>query len=45
MVKNLEESLKFYKEIVVLNVSRSFKAGPEVEIAFLGDGKTKVELI
>jgi len=45
MVKNLEESLKFYKEIVGLNVSRSFKAGPEVEIAFLGDGETKVELI
>jgi len=45
MVKNLEESLKFYKEIVGLNVSRKFNAGPGVEIAFLGDGETKVELI
>lgn len=45
MVKNLEESLKFYNEIVGLNVSRRFYAGPGVEIAFLGDGETKVELI
>ena len=45
MVKNLEEALKFYTEIVGLNVDRRFKAGPGVEIAFLGDGETKVELI
>lgn len=45
MVKNLEESLMFYKEIVGLNVSRRFIAGPGVEIAFLGEGETKIELI
>ncbi|MBZ9688209.1 VOC family protein [Clostridium estertheticum] len=45
MVRNLEESLMFYTEIVGLNVSRRFNAGPGVEIAFLGDGETKVELI
>jgi len=45
MVKNLEESLKFYTEIVGINVSRRFKVEPGVEIAFLGDGETKVELI
>jgi len=45
MVKNLEESLKFYKEIVGLNVIRRFNAGPGVEIAFLGEGETKIELI
>ncbi|WP_291632407.1 VOC family protein [Clostridium sp.] len=45
MVINLEESIKFYKEIVGLNVSRRFNAGPAVEIAFLGDGETKIELI
>src|SRR5659263_377620 len=45
MVKNLEESLKFYQEIVGLEVNRRFKAGPGVEIAFLGDGETKIELI
>lgn len=36
-VKNMEESLKFYKEIVGLSVSRSFKAGPGMEISFLTD--------
>ncbi len=45
MVKNLEESLKFYQEIVGLNISKRFNAGPGVEIAFLGDGETKIELI
>lgn len=44
-VNNLEESLKFYQEIVGLTVDRRFKAGPNTEIAFLGDGETKVELI
>jgi lactoylglutathione lyase len=41
----MEESLKFYEEIVGLKVDRRFMAGPEVEIVFLGDGETKVELI
>jgi lactoylglutathione lyase len=45
MVKNLEESLKFYQEIVGLTVDRRFKAGPDTEIIFLGEGETKVELI
>ena len=45
MVKNMEESLKFYQEIVGLSMNRKFKAGPGVEIAFLGDGETKIELI
>ena len=44
-VKNMEESLRFYQEIVGLGVDRKFKAGPGMEIAFLGDGETKVELI
>lgn len=45
MVKNMEESLKFYQEIIGLTKDRSFKAGPGMEISFLGDGETKVELI
>lgn len=45
MVKNLEESIKFYTEIVDLNINRRFNAGPGVAIAFLGDGETKIELI
>mgnify|MGYP001565562577 FL=1 len=45
MVNNLEESLKFYQDIVGLNINRRFNAGPYVEIAFLGDDETKIELI
>ena len=41
----MEESLKFYQEIVGLNLVRRFNAGPNTEIAFLGDGETKVELM
>ena len=44
-VKNLEESLKFYENIIGLKVDQRFKAGPDTEIVFLGDGDTKVELI
>jgi lactoylglutathione lyase len=44
-VKNMEESLKFYEEIVGLPLDRRFGAGPGMEILFLGDGETKVELI
>lgn len=45
MVKNMEESLKFYQEIVGLPLNRRFGAGPGVEISFLGEDGTKVELI
>lgn len=45
MVKDMEESLKFYKEVVGLKEKRRFPAGPGSEIAFLGDGETEVELI
>jgi lactoylglutathione lyase len=45
MVKNMEESLKFYQEIVGLTIDRRFKAGPGMEITFLGEGETKLELI
>ncbi|WP_341877772.1 VOC family protein [Defluviitalea saccharophila] len=44
-VNNMEESLKFYQEIVGLTIDRRFHAGPETEIAFLGDGETKIELV
>ena len=43
-VKNMEESLKFYQEIVGLELESRFQAGPGLEIAFLGKGETKVEL-
>src|SRR5690554_3470340 len=44
-VKNMDESLRFYEEIVGLKVDKRFKAEEGMEIAFLGDGETKVELI
>lgn len=44
MVKNMEESLKFYQEIVGLTRSHRFPTDTD-EIIFLGDGETKVELI
>ena len=43
-VKNMEESLKFYQEIVKLPIVKRFSIGVG-EIAFLGDGQTKLELI
>ena len=44
-VMNMEQSLKFYQEIVGLPLNRRFQAGLGTEIAFLGDGETKIELI
>ena len=44
-VKNMNESLKFYEEVVGLTLNKRFQAGPSMEIAFLGDGETQVELI
>lgn len=44
-VNNMEDSLKFYQEIVGLSIYRRFTGGPDTEIAFLGEGETKVELI
>jgi len=43
-VKDLEESIKFYRDLIGLPVKRSFKSG-ESELAFLGDGETEIELI
>ena len=37
MVRNLEESIKFYETITELTVSRRFQAGP-AELAFLTNG-------
>lgn len=44
-VKNMEETLHFYKDIVGLRENRRFPAGPKMEIVFLGDGDTQIELI
>lgn len=45
-VNDLEESLKFYHELLGLNVFSRFKAGEDTEIAMLGEeDKPKIELI
>lgn len=44
-VKNMEESLKFYQEVVGLKLVNRFNAGPGMEISFLGEGDTKLEII
>ena len=45
MVKNLEKSIAFYRDIVGLPLQRRFIAGPGSEIVFMGEGETQVELI
>jgi len=44
-VRNMEESLRFYENMVGLKVVRSMKSMPGTEIVFLGEGETQVELI
>lgn len=44
-VKNMEESLRFYQDIVGLTLEKRFGHGPNAEMCFLGDGETKIELI
>jgi lactoylglutathione lyase len=43
-VKDLEASLRFYQDIVKLNLNKRLSAGADVEIAFLGDS-AEIELI
>jgi lactoylglutathione lyase len=45
LVKNMEESLAFYTEIIGLEISTRFNAMPGLEIAFLGSGDTLIELV
>jgi lactoylglutathione lyase len=44
-VKDMDASLRFYTEIVGLTVHRTIRPNPKMQIAFLGAGETKVELI
>lgn len=47
-VRDLDESIAFYSDLVGLRVVRRFPAGPGVEIAFMGNGvdnETLVELL
>jgi len=44
-VNNFEESLKFYSEIIGLKIQNKIGQRGDVEICFLGEGDTKIELI
>ncbi|MGE4583899.1 MAG: VOC family protein [Sphaerochaeta sp.] len=44
-VRNMEESLAFYQEVVGLKLMNRMKNGVDTELAFLGDGETQVELL
>ncbi|AFA48574.1 VOC family protein [Acetobacterium woodii] len=44
-VNDLDESIRFYTEVVGLTINRRQPAGPDTELAFLGDGETKLELV
>ncbi len=44
-VKDMDESLRFYQDIVGLPVAKRFEVGQSLEIAFLGEGQTLIELI
>jgi lactoylglutathione lyase len=44
-VKNMDESLKFYNEILDLPITRTIKMPDGGKIVFLGEGETSIELI
>lgn len=44
-VKDMKASVDFYKEIVGLEILRTFSMGEERHFTFLGSGETQVELI
>ncbi|MCC2865872.1 VOC family protein [Ihubacter massiliensis] len=44
-VKDLEESIRFYEDVIGMNTARRFAAGPNTEIAFMEDGPAEIELI
>ncbi len=44
-VKDLETSVKFYEEVLGMQVARRFPAGPNMEIVFMADGPAEIELI
>lgn len=45
LVQDLNKSLDFYQNIVGLSISERFNPGEGMEIVFLGEGETRVELL
>lgn len=44
-VRNLEDSIRFYEEVIGLRLARRFPGGPHSEIAFMDGGAAEIELI
>jgi lactoylglutathione lyase len=44
-VKDMAQSVRFYQEIIGLEVTKKMNPSPDMELAFLGSGETQVELI
>lgn len=44
-VNDMEESLRFYEEIIGLKINQRFSPSSGIDIVFLGDEETKIELI
>lgn len=44
-VKDMDDSLKFYQDILELPIQKRFNPDENTEIVFLGKGETKIELI
>lgn len=44
-VKNMDESIHFYSDLLGLQVIQRFPAGPGIEIAFMGNGTDNETLI
>lgn len=45
MVKDMEESIAFYTDVLGLSVDDRYKPAEHMEIVFLGEGETKFEMI
>ncbi|SHI23597.1 lactoylglutathione lyase [Sporobacter termitidis DSM 10068] len=45
LVKDMDESLRFYQDVLGLEVDSRFSAMPGLEIAFLKTGETQLELV
>ena len=45
MVKDMDESIKFYQDILGLEIASRFSAMPGLELAFLNAGDVQLELV
>lgn len=45
LVKNMEESLAFYRDVLGLQVAERIQVMPGLELSFLNTGETQIELV